>query len=110
MGSPWLYLLLLPPSQGRHGEQSLKASHCLHFGQMPRDYDDPGGVTANSSGTVTSTTSPGSKVLCAMTEAIATNFACRLVGGPRMNVRGVVIFNVTVPEESSLTNETCAPK
>ncbi len=46
-------------------------------------YDAPGGVTASSSVTVTSTTSPGTNVLCAITEAIATNFACRLVAGPK---------------------------
>ena len=60
-------------------------------------YDGGVPVTANSPGTVASTTSPGRSVLCAITDAIATNLACNCVGGPMMKVTGVVIFNVTTP-------------
>ena len=74
-GLPLATYPLLPPSRGRRREQSLKASQCLHHGQMTRFHDFVGGVTANSSGTVTSTTSPGARVLCAITDAMATNLA-----------------------------------
>ena len=60
-------------------------------------YDGGPPVTANSPGTVASTTSPGRSVECAITDAIATNLACNCVGGPRMKVTGVVILSVTTP-------------
>src|SRR5277367_2820001 len=106
MGSPWLCLLLLPPPLGRRGEQSLKASQCPKSGQMPGSAHVVGGVTASSSGTVTSTTSPGTSVLCAITEATATNFACKLVGGPKTKVTGVVICKRTTPRELTVITET----
>src|SRR5579863_5892705 len=112
MTSPWL----TPPLCRTHdeganiGEQtSSKASQALVFGQMAH-HDGAGPVTANSPGTVASTTSPGRRVECAITDAIATNLSCNCVGGPRMKVTGVVMINVTTPWSSSLMIETWALK
>ena len=45
-----------------------------------------------------------------MTDAIATNLACRSVGGPNINVTGVVNFSVTDPWASSVMVATWVVK
>ena len=67
-------------------------------------------MTESSLGTVTSTTSPGRNVECAMTEAIATNLARSWVTGPMTKLTGVVRCRVTEPAWSTEIDDTWLEK